>query len=217
MDRWARFSSTRYDLAVWRQFTVSADEPPKIGQSLSFNDVARSNPDAIQEYNLWKADDGISVRINSFKINKEEEQYQLTVPSHILEEQIKRVFPIEPQESLSIMQEGHMNIVTFSATFMPYFSQYTKAPLEIGDVHIVPPIEEGIYLNTLSLYFATSFALGMLARYFPATWISLGHTERGDAVFPLTNRLMDLIQYSFPQVIMNFLEGPYAFEDQKDE
>lgn len=188
---------------------------PTTEQSFTLEDVVRSNLDVSHEYSTWKGTDFVSLQYESSKL-KEESKYELTIPKIVEKEYVEKVFPREQCQELEIIHNGNKTIITLNSTITPYFSQRSDGFFGIGDVYIVPLIKDGIYLNTPSLYFATSYILGMLARYFPATWISLGRVAKGDAIFPLINRLMELIQHKYPQVVLDFLKTPYNFQATKE-
>lgn len=56
------------------------------------------------------------------------------------------------------------------------------------------------------------FFLGMLSRYFPSIWISIGRTQKGDTIYPLVIKAIEIIDNYFPTTILGFLESPYEFE-----
>lgn len=54
--------------------------------------------------------------------------------------------------------------------------------------------------------------MGMIARYFPTSWISLGRGEKGDKIYPLLLQVLDYIEEYGPKIYWDYLEGPYDFE-----
>lgn len=55
----------------------------------------------------------------------------------------------------------------------------------IGDIYISKLIANDLQLATIPSLYCAAYYLGMLARYFPSVWISLGKGSRGDRIFPL--------------------------------
>ena len=45
----------------------------------------------------------------------------------------------------------------------------------------------------------------MLARYYPTHWISLSHGEKGDALWPTINRAQQMVEKSFPELIIEMI------------
>jgi YaaC-like Protein len=73
-----------------------------------------------------------------------------------------------------------------------------------GMNHLVPPFSSGLQLSTLSLLFLTSYAIGMLVRYFPSVWSRLvaGHSDR---MVPLLKLSVDTVEHRFPGLILEAL------------
>jgi hypothetical protein len=70
-----------------------------------------------------------------------------------------------------------------------------------GTAFVVPPIPRGSRMSKMLLLYATSFALGMLSRYYPARWVSLLAGGPGDFSFPLLAEASRVIEDVFPQVL----------------
>lgn len=184
---------------------------PETGQTFTLENVVSVLQDVSKEYSVWKDTDFISVKMEELKVT--DDNFEVAICKRSKHEYIEKVFPPDLCGHPSVTDDGGKLKLIFPKSFIPYFSQMSDGPFGIGDVYIVPRISESIYLNTISLYFSASFMFGMLARYFPATWISLGRVEKGDAIFPLVNHLLDTIQFKFPQIVLDFLSGPYKFEN----
>lgn len=185
---------------------------PETGQTFTLEDIVSVLQDVSKEYSVWKGTDFISVKMEEVKVT--ENNYEVAICKRSEPKHIEKVFPPDLCGQPSITTDGKKLKLVIPKSFIPYFSQMSDSILGIGDVYIVPRLSESLYLNTISLYFSASFILGMLARYFPATWISLGRVEKGDAIFPLVNHLLDTIQFKFPQIVLDFLRGPYKFENK---
>ena len=102
-------------------------------------------------------------------------------------------------------------IVEVPSAVGSFFAQETKL-MDIGEVVLYGPLGSGLYFSPLAACFMMAFALGMLCRYFPTTWINIARTEKGDAFYPLATRLLDWIEESFPAMVVDIVRGPYDFE-----
>jgi hypothetical protein len=70
-----------------------------------------------------------------------------------------------------------------------------------GDLYVVPDVPQGPRLSKLLLLYATSFALGMLARYYPSRWVGLLTGRAGDFAYPLLAEASRVIEDVFPQTL----------------
>lgn len=192
----------------WR---VGYDIPP-IGTDLSFEKIVSCIVELHEQYGVWKNTKISYLQLKSLQV--EDDRYRLALSSRVEREVLDSVFP--PQycsEFKHTYGDSGNSVVEFPKSFEPQFSQLIDDKhFGIGDVYVVQPPDSSTRLNEVSAHYAASYVLGMLARYFPATWISLGRVERGDAVFPLINHLLDIIQTQYPRIILDYLNGPYDFE-----
>jgi hypothetical protein len=62
--------------------------------------------------------------------------------------------------------------------------------------------------------YIVSYVLGMMARYFPTTWISLKRVDKGDKIYPFIHRILDFIKERFPEQVLDFLNTPYDIENE---
>ena len=186
---------------------------PSVGARFSLADLVASMPDVASEYKVWHGVPLLSAQMQAFQCKGD--QFEVTFSSQTQKETIQKLFQSFGPNLL--ISDGAPFVATMPKTCIPYLSQLSFSAfgpaLGIGDVHVVTPIRNVVYLNTLALYFATSFVLGMMVRYFPSSWIALGRQERGDRIFPLINRLTELVQTLFPKIVLEFLRSPYDFEN----
>ena len=111
-----------------------------------------------------------------------------------------------------IQRQNGKTIFRVTSEFFPFFAQQYALHFGIGEVVLCSPLASKEYFTPLAACYMASYLLGMLARYFPAIWINLGCSEKGDAVHPLVISLMDWIQEMYPSMILDVLRGPYPFE-----
>lgn len=188
---------------------------PPLGTHVSFLDVVSCMADLGEDYSVWTEEPFPRIVLESFKMSADQQRGEVGFGSHVGDEVIRRVLHyLGPDLAISEVGSKHRRnkVVSISISQLPYFSQFTDGPLGIGDVRVASPIADGIYLNALSQYYILSYILGMVVRYFPAAWISLSRQSKGDSIFPLLNRLMDVIQNKFPLIVWDFLQSPYDFE-----
>ena len=126
---------------------------------------------------------------------------------------INGIFPESVCENRRILEDGNFTSVIFrNSEWSPNFTQRWTGPFDIGDICIVPALEDDKGFNIISTMFALSYTYGMMARYFPSVWISLGRVEKGDRIFPLVHRTLSFLEEKFPLVVLDFLRAPYDFE-----
>jgi len=131
----------------------------------------------------------------------------------VTDDLVEQIFPERycPERTITRF-ERHVIIKYESAAWAPNFTQKWHGAFGLGELCIVPPLKDDVGLNSLGAMFAVSYVLGMMARYYPSTWISLGQVQRGDRILPLINRFLSFVQEVYPQAILDFLRAPYSFE-----
>jgi hypothetical protein len=70
------------------------------------------------------------------------------------------------------------------------------------------PFPGEVVMSTMSLLFLASYASGMLVRYFPTTWSSLGTASAGDRVAPLLAAATNHITTRYPLEVAEYFDGP---------
>lgn len=189
---------------------VSSSSVPPSGSRFSLRDIASTLPDVGGDYELATGSAFMSVPAQSWTNNREGGTWTIVTYARVEDAVIRAVLP---PEGMEISTKGSNKSVKVPADAKVRIGQESRAFFgTIGQVHLVPAIRGSIELNDLSSYFAASFILGMLVRYEPATWVALTRQEKGDAAFPLVNRLIALIQDMYPRLVFEFLQGPYEFE-----
>ena len=183
---------------------------PPIGSEFTLKEIAARIPDVSSQYDAWVGKSFPSVVLRSLKIATANEPCRVSVAKHGAEN-LDAVFPIAHFPGRSVAEEGD-NIVVETATVDGVFFAQRAGWLNIGDIILYGPLESKLHVTPLAACFVLSFALGMLCRYFPTTWISIGRTEKGDAFYPLATRLLDWIEETFPAMVVDILRGPYDFE-----
>lgn len=190
-------------------WTLGAQVPP-IGSEFTLKEIAARIPDVSGQYEAWTGKAFPSVVLKSLRVAEANEAYRIGVVRHDAKE-IDQVFPIMHFPGRSVEEEGD-NVVVATAGVDGLFFAQRAGWLNIGDIVLYGPLESKLYVTPLAACFMLSYTLGMLCRYFPTSWISIGRTEKGDAFYPLATRLLDWIEYAFPVMVVDILRGPYDFE-----
>jgi len=188
---------------------------PTIGTEIRFADLIQTISDFSEEYEIWTEQKLCFLQLATFKSDSDLKEYEYTVTKpNTYSGQIEKIFPKKDFGNYIIKENGNKIIIKTSDEFTPQFSQRFLDPFNmgIGEIVLTKNISKNLELNTLGQFYSLSFFLGMLSRYFPSIWISLDRTEKGDAVYPLFIRAIEIIENHFPQTVLEFLESPYNFE-----
>ncbi len=187
---------------------------PKIGQIVSFDDLVRTFSDLSEEFQIWRQSKLYYFRLDTFKSIKESNHLEYTVHCDLnIEGDVSNIFPSSRFPGLEVKLVDKKMIIKAAESTLPQFSQrfFDAFNMGMGEIVLTKAIEGCTQLSTLGQLYCLSFYLGMLSRYYPSVWISLGRTENGDAVYPLVIRSLELIEKQFPQAVLEFLGGPYDF------
>jgi len=148
--------------------------------------------------------------MEALQIDREKPTYALTL-SGATERAIDLLIPSFMFPDRTVERDAAKFIVTSNTNEGIFFAQRTGL-LSIGEVVVAKPLPDKAYFSPLAACFMTSYILGMLCRYFPASWTNLSRTEKGDAFLPLAIKLLDWIEEVFPSMAVDVLRGPYDFE-----
>jgi YaaC-like Protein len=188
---------------------------PTIGTEIRFADLVQTISDLSEVYETWTQENLCFLQLATFKSYTDLKEYQYTVTKPRIDNgEIAKIFPKEDFGDYSITESGNQIIIRSSNKFIPQFSQrfLDHFYMGIGEIVLTKNASKKLKLNTLGQLYSLSFFLGMLSRYFPSIWISLGRTEKGDAIYPLFIRAIEIIETHFPRTVLEFLESPYDFE-----
>lgn len=173
---------------------------PPAGMEVTLDELCRRIPDLGDEYEKWSgskitAAKLLSVTSKGSDVEVKIENQKRFSGSDALEEQfLKSIFP--KAKSFDLTKQT----IIVGADGLPIISDIIEtAPFQIGDGIVLPRINDEV-LSNIGLLFALSYALGMLARYYPSHWISLQSLGPKGHFFPYCMRLLDYIGYSFPRM-----------------
>lgn len=187
---------------------------PEKGYKLTLEQVYGYFPDLAKEFEIWTQRKMPFVVIEELRKNSEN-RYNVKLSKYgVHEDLIDLIFPRTYCRNRELKEESGDLIVSYDDTnWSPNITQKWHGPFDLGDPCAVPVQKEDKGLNTISAMFALSYTFGMMARYFPSSWIALGRVEQGDRIYPLINRTLKFISEMFPIVTLNFLRAPYKFEE----
>lgn len=187
-------------------------EIPKEGEKILFIDLIKTISDISEEFESCFQEKLCFVKLEKFRPLSDSNEYEYTVQKYSNNENaISEIFPKKNFENLIKVSN---NQIVATDKLIPQFSQrfYDNFNAGIGEIVLTKAIDKDIQLNTLAQFYSLSFFLGMLSRYYPSDWISISRTEKGDAIYPLFIKAIDLIENYFPLTVLEFLQGPYEFE-----
>ncbi|NVK83975.1 MAG: hypothetical protein HWE21_06615 [Cytophagia bacterium] len=182
---------------------------PKLNSQIKFIDLIQTLPDFKEEFEIWSQVKLNHLLLKSIKTNEKSYQFKIEQTKDF-DSSTSKIFP----QNVLLNIDPENQLINSKLGFIPQFSQKFADPFNanIGTIALTRPISGSIYLNTIAQFYVLSYFLGMLSRYFPSIWISIGRTEKGDAIYPLITKIMDSIDLYFPYVINEYLIGPYPFE-----
>jgi hypothetical protein len=188
---------------------------PQKGDSLLLKQLISYYPDLNKEYESWIREKLHFAILNSLKIDNETNLLNIELQGNIEQNIIDQLFPREFCKDLNVNQDNGKTKVSYTVdNWTPNITQRWHGAFNIGDACIIPTIKNDIGLNLISGLYMISYVFGMMARYFPTTWIGIMRGEKGDKIFPFVHRIMDFIDEKFPLIILDFLNSPYDFEKE---
>ncbi|WP_312324712.1 YaaC family protein [Soonwooa sp.] len=185
---------------------------PNLKKRFTLENLIRIIPDLNVEYNKWLNENFETLKVSKFASNDME--YRFTIEKFKINQTIiSNNFDSNILSNIRITENTSNFEIAIPVTYFPQLSQSINEDIfGIGNVTLCRLIPDNIYLNSISQLYCLSFYLGMLSRYFPSYWINLNKTEKGDSIYPLLLKSIDLIIDDYPTLIYEFLEGPYNFE-----
>ena len=183
---------------------------PDLGTEIKFIDLIQTFSDLSGEFKSWTENKLWFFQTDNFESKDDSHHYHFSVGRKIKPDELKNIF--EDEDYNKIEYRG-LYVIT-SDDSHPQFSQrfFDNFNAGIGTIVLTKSIDKNLHLNTLSQFYILSYVMGMLARYFPSVWMGLSRSEKGDAIYPLFIKSMELVESYFPLTVLEYLEGPYDFE-----
>lgn len=69
-----------------------------------------------------------------------------------------------------------------------------------------------VQLSKMATAFVTSYALGMLVRYYPSHWVAMLQSRANDAAMPSLLAALQHVENEFPRFVAEFLEPPASLK-----
>lgn len=188
---------------------------PKTGDKFTLKQVFQYFPDLNKEYHSWISEKLNFAVIQELKTQTEDNKTHVKLEGIVDDSNIELFFPNEYCGDKTIEKVNHSTIVKYSnPKWSPNITQRWHGAFNIGDSCVIPTIPGDIGLNLLCGMYMISYVFGMMARYFPTSWISLRRVEKGDKIYPFVHRILDFIHEKYPKQVLDFLNSPYDFENK---
>ncbi|MCK4445634.1 MAG: hypothetical protein KAW56_00975 [Candidatus Marinimicrobia bacterium] len=186
---------------------------PKKGNVITLRQLIQYFPDLNKEYNSWIEEKLYFAIIKELKT--EDNKVHVKLEGQIDSYTIELLFPSEFCSRKSVEVQNNATIVKYdNCGWYPNITQRWHGAFNIGDSCIIPALTGDIGLNLLSGMYVMSYVFGMMARYYPTTWIGLKRGEKGDKIYPFVHRILNFVDEKFPRQVIDFLNSPYSFENE---
>ncbi|MFC2152828.1 YaaC family protein [Bacteroidota bacterium] len=192
----------------------SSLKAPRNNDKLKLKKLIQYFPDLNSEYSSWLDETLHFAILNTLKNDFDNKKVIIELQGKVENKTIELLFPIEYCPSKEITFEQGKTLLTFDeCDWYPNITQRWHGAFDIGDACIIPTLHNDIGLNLLGGIYMISYVFGMMARYHPSTWMALQRIEKGDKIYPFVHRILEFIDDKYPRIILDFLKGPYDFEN----
>ena len=178
----------------------------------SFGEVTRCFPDLKTEWEAWMGKPYQYTRLKSY--SPVDGGFKSMVSR---KEDLDDIFPFALAGETTVLEQKHQFQVKGKKSFVPFMVQNFGDHLGlsraagIGDVWLIPPMDDDAEINTIGSLFIAAYTLGMLVRYYPSVWSTLG-VGKGNSIAPIVHQLLVFIEEKYPRVVVDHLRAPYPFE-----
>lgn len=188
---------------------------PLKGDVVSLKQLIQYFPDLSKEYNSWIEEKLYFAVVQELKTETEDNKVHIKLEGQVDQQTIDLLFPQEYCQTRSIEAVNHSTIIKYDkCDWGPNITQRWHGAFNIGDACAIPTLPGDIGLNLLGGMYMMSYVFGMMARYYPSTWISLKRVQKGDKLYPFVHRILDFIDDKYPRQVLDFLNSPYDFENK---
>ena len=186
----------------------SSFNSPEEDDIFSLEQLIPCFPDLKNEFNSWTGKELVFAIYQSINLVGDN-RYEFTINKALSVDLINKLFPEEYCNNRTV----NGKTISFETDdWAPNMTQQYGNVLGIGSVCIIPGLDNDKGFNMLCGMFVISYVFGMLARYYPSTWISLRRGNKGDRIYPFASRIQEFIHEKYPLAILDFLKSPYSFE-----
>lgn len=193
---------------------LTEKNPPfSSGASLSLADILSRLPALQRHYRRWRGETRCAM-LKTEKIDQNDEQVRIRLTkgsrhTWITKQDADELFWNTEFEFESETQEHIVFIGPDDQQELPGLTDYrSHAFPRIGDLWLTALYPGGLKLSKISTLFALSYVLGMLVRYYPMQWTALIRGQFADAAFPTLAASVELLEYDFTQIVVDFLAPP---------
>lgn len=180
-------------------------KPPPPGSLIALGDIVGRLPDLLPHSALWQKPSCSAV------------EFQSTADRHLLIIRVRqngflasRALVEKIVSGVQTLQinddEGKIVVDIGKQQLIPDIWDRIDDVLNIGGGYVIAPFPNEVELSKPMAIFVLSYFLGMLVRYFPATWIGLLQSRVNDACLPTLILALKHIETAFPMMIVDFLE-----------
>lgn len=179
---------------------------PERGAVISFGDLLARLPDLRKEIS-GEAGEGLYARIQTMKYKMED-----GATIEVGDQSFQRFKSDYLGAGFQYTAKTPYGSLTSSAeNFGENLPQFIHAYVHktfgaIPELYLCPPFDQGSRFSQLAITYMLSYILGMLVRYYPTHWMALIQGDRGDALWPAINRVQQLVENSFPELVVEFIQ-----------
>ena len=105
-----------------------------------------------------------------------------------------------------VSEQGGVLTYAVQTDLALYYTDCAGPPWDIGTLVALRPMPGGLELSKLAMAFVASYALGMLARYYPSHWVSMLQNIKHDRALPTLLAVLEHIERDVPRMVAEFLE-----------
>lgn len=175
---------------------------------IAFGNLLARLPDISEQYNRWREKPG-AARFNVNSGQSTGSTVTVRKEEKIDRSAIELIFSdsgmtLKEENNEALIYEGPNN---YDA--LPRVTDKIKGTafnMGIGDLYLTQRFSKELDLSKIGLVFCISYVMGMLARYYPAQWLSLIHNQTNDGSLPTLLSALDFIESTYPQMALDFLE-----------
>jgi hypothetical protein len=188
--------------------------PPSVNQMITLKEFFQFLPDLNSEFTKWTGHPLSHTVISSIKTELDIGRVTIKLNKYQVDERlVELLFPINFAVNRQILiNENEVTVVYENLNWSPNISQKWHGSFDLGDICVVPVLQNDVGLNILSTMFAISYTFGMMARYYPSSWISLRRVEAGDKAYPIIQKTLSFIEEKYPLSVLDFLKHHHSFE-----
>ena len=192
----------------WKTFSKIPDK----GTQYTLKNITNYFIDLEKEYNVWTDEKLLYLKFISYKtINNF--RTQIAIESFNDVQNIDLFFPDNFCSDKVVTRLENKTLIEYTKTdWKPNFTMERSNPFNIGSTCIIQANNDGTGLNFLGNMYIISYVFGMMARYYPSSWINLINGSKGDKIYPYVCKLLDYIFSNYPKQVLAFLNSPYEFE-----